>query len=92
MPTALLSSPHDMAEEEEEQGEERERCKNEIILEPNDAIVLLVTLLYVHRALGIKLKKSNDVDSLSDNTSVLQTGQTWYSLSSFASSVLGSSP
>ena len=29
MPTALLSSPHDMAKEEEE----RERCKNEIILE-----------------------------------------------------------
>ena len=27
MPTALLSSPHDMAKEEE-----RERCKNEIIL------------------------------------------------------------
>ena len=86
MPTALLSSPHDMAKEE--QGEERERCKNEIILEPNDAIVLLVTLLYVHRALGIKWKKRNDDDSLSDNTSVLQTGQTWYSLSFFASSVL----
>ena len=33
MPTALLSSPHDMAKEEEEQEEERERCKNEIILE-----------------------------------------------------------
>ena len=35
MPTALLSSPHDMAKEEEEQQEEeeRERCKNEIILE-----------------------------------------------------------
>ena len=34
MPTALLSSPHDMAkEEEEEEEEERERCKNEIILE-----------------------------------------------------------
>ena len=26
MPTALLSSPHDMAKEEEEQEEERERC------------------------------------------------------------------
>ena len=35
MPTALLSSPHDMAEEqgEEREEEERERCKNEIILE-----------------------------------------------------------
>ena len=33
MPTALLSSPHDMAKEEEEEEEERERCKNEIILE-----------------------------------------------------------
>ena len=87
MPTALLSSPHDMAEEEQGE-EERERCKNEIILEPNDAIVLLVTLLYVHRALGIKWKKRNDDDSLSDNTSVLQTGQTWYSLSFVASSVL----
>ena len=40
MPTALLSSPHDMAKEEQEE-EERERCKNEIILEVLRQMTLL---------------------------------------------------